>query len=225
MNILAIDTAALSCSAMIRLTGGAEFFRAEDAAQHHSRHILRLIDELVAAASIQLEDLHLITWNAGPGSFTGLRIGASVVQALAYSLGVPVLPLSSLEVLAHVVMPIEQPSNIAVAMDARMNGFYYASFTSQQGQLQRIETDQLLDKNILEERESLCNVERLAVGDGWTLVSHSMKHIAADVSAADVMELAVTKNREEWLNNPADCLPNYVQTSINWQKRRSRVVF
>ena len=189
-----------------------------------------MIDQLIVEAGIHLDGLHLLTWNAGPGSFTGLRIGASVIQALAYSFNLPVLSLSSLEILAYAARrtcstPIEQPVTIAVATDARMNGIYWASFINQADNLARLEADQLLAKDILEDKRKVLGEQCVVVGDAWSLTESATKQaVAVEVSAADVMALAVTKNTQNWLVSPADCLPNYVHNAINWQKRQLRSV-
>lgn len=224
MNILAIDTAATSCSAMLRKTDGTGFFRAESATQHHSRHILGLVNELILASGLSLEDMDLLVWNAGPGSFTGLRIGASVIQALAYSLNIPVLSLSSLEVMAYaaIMSAPAADTTIGVALDARMEGVYWASFITRDGKWERAEPDQLLEQNALQHRwQTIGNTGRLAVGDAWIAVAPtSDQYRDITTSAKDVMGLALTKDKAAWLDNPADCLPNYVQNSISWQKRR-----
>ncbi|HSC74822.1 MAG TPA: tRNA (adenosine(37)-N6)-threonylcarbamoyltransferase complex dimerization subunit type 1 TsaB [Pseudomonadales bacterium] len=228
VNILAIDTAGAYCSVGL-LVGGTSFVRSENTSQRHSRHILGMIDQLLIEAGVQLGDLHLLAWNAGPGSFTGLRIGASVIQALAYSFSLPVLPLSSLEVIAYAALReacpvLNESTAIAVAMDARMNGVYWARFISEQDVLRRLEPDQLLDKDLLDERRKQCSDVCLMVGDAWPLavVPTGFESIIVDVSAADVMALAMKKSNESWLNNPAECLPYYVHNTINWQKRRER---
>lgn len=230
MNILAIDTATAHCSVML-LVDDKEFFRSENTSQSHSRHILGMIDQLIVEAGIHLDALHLLTWNAGPGSFTGLRIGASVIQALAYSFNLPVLSLSSLEILAHAarrhafLASMNQPVTIAVATDARMNDIYWASFISQPDGLARLESDQLLAKDTLEEKRQALGKQFFVVGDAWSLIESAAGPVAeVEISAADVMALAVTKNEQSRLMNPADCLPNYVHHTINWQKRQLRAV-
>ena len=228
MNILAIDTATAHCSVML-LVGDNQFFRSENTAQSHSRHILKMIDQLFIEAGIHPDVLHLLAWNAGPGSFTGLRIGASVIQALAYSFNLPVLSLSSLEILAHAAQRnacsalSDNPVSIAVATDARMNGIYWASFLSQANNLERLEHDQLLAKEILEDKRKALGDQCFVVSDAGALIeSAEGQVVAVEISAADVMALAVTKDKKSWLVNPADCLPNYVHHTINWQKRQLR---
>jgi tRNA threonylcarbamoyladenosine biosynthesis protein TsaB len=205
--------------------GDQAFFRSENTSQRHSRHILGMIDELMGESRIHPDDLQLLAWNAGPGSFTGLRIGASVIQALSYSFNLPVLSLSSMEVLAHAAWRSASPgfagqATIAVAVTAQMNDIYWASFVSCPTGLERIEPDQLLQKDILESKIKALGESDLLIGNAWQLVEQvRITETPTVVSAEDVVALAVTKNQQTWLDKPAACLPNYVHNTINWQKR------
>jgi tRNA threonylcarbamoyladenosine biosynthesis protein TsaB len=221
MNILAIDTAGSSCSVMLS-QAGKECFRSESAAQRHSRHILALIEQVLLEARLSLEQIDLLAWNAGPGSFTGLRIGASVVQALSYSHQLPILALSSLELLAHLSvrqgseLQIE-PLNLAVAVNAQMSGIYWATFTWEKGRLKRQEEDQLLAKDQIEEKKKAIGSSCIRIGDAW---QEAGCYEDLTTSAADVMITSRQIDRGRWLTNPADCLPNYIHNTINWQKRQ-----
>jgi tRNA threonylcarbamoyladenosine biosynthesis protein TsaB len=224
INILAIDTAGTHCSVMLK-AGDQAFFRSENTSQRHSRHILGMIDELMGESRIHPDDLQLLAWNAGPGSFTGLRIGASVIQALSYSFNLPVLSLSAMEVLAHMAWrsacpSLAEPTTIAVAVSAQLNDIYWASFLSCPTGLERIEPDQLLQKDILESKIKALGESDLLIGNAWQLVEQvRITETPTVVSAEDVVALAVTKNQQTWLDKPAACLPNYVHNTINWQKR------
>ncbi len=205
--------------------GDQAFFRSENTSQRHSRHILGMIDELMDESRICPDGLHLLAWNAGPGSFTGLRIGASVIQALSYSFNLPVLSLSAMEVLAHMAWRsacpgLAEPTTIAVAVSAQLNDIYWASFVGCPTGLERVEPDQLLQKDILERKIKVLGESDLLVGNAWQLVEQvRITEMPTVVSAEDVIALAVTKNQQIWSDKPAACLPNYVHNTINWQKR------
>ncbi len=218
LNLLAIDTAGSDCRVGLVRNDGQLFLRVEHAEQSHSRCILSMIDALLHEATLQLSDLQLLVWNAGPGSFTGIRIAASVVQSLSLSLQMPFLSLSSLEVLAHASARQQQDASLAisVAMDARMNGVYWARFACTRGALTRVEDDRLMTK---EEFAMCCesiDSAILAVGDAWPSTV-PQANIAATID--DLLSLAQTKLQQEWLYRAEDCLPNYVQSNISWQKR------
>jgi tRNA threonylcarbamoyladenosine biosynthesis protein TsaB len=93
-----------------------------------SRSILRLIDGLLASRGIGRQDLGAIACDAGPGAFTALRISCAVAQGCALGLGLPLVPVGTLEALALQVARSEGPGRhrILIATDARMNEVYAA---------------------------------------------------------------------------------------------------
>ena len=114
-------------------------------ARAHNEHILGLIDGLVAAAGVAPRDLDGIAFGCGPGSFTGVRIAASVAQALALGAGASVVPVSS--TLALAVAAIEQhpvEDGVVVSIRSRRDAFYLASFSIVDGEPAPRYPDQLL---------------------------------------------------------------------------------
>ena len=87
----------------------------------HSETLLPLINELLSETNIKLQDINLIACDNGPGSFTGIRIGISTVKAIAESLNIPVIAVSSLEGLAY---NIHDSECICSLIDARNNQVY-----------------------------------------------------------------------------------------------------
>lgn len=92
----------------------------------HSETLLPLIEALLKASGVSLSDLDLIAVSAGPGSFTGLRIGASTAKGLALPGGIPLLPVSTLEGLMQNVS--EFPGYVHPILDARRSQVYTASY-------------------------------------------------------------------------------------------------
>lgn len=122
MNILALDTSTEACSVAI-WSDGAVTDRFEYGTQHSER-ILAIVDELLAESGFTLARFDAIAFGRGPGSFTGLRIGAGVAQGLAFGADIPVTPISSLAALAQ---GVDAPRVLA-AFDARMNQVYSAAY-------------------------------------------------------------------------------------------------
>lgn len=123
MRILAIETSTEYCSIAL-LDGGAMHTRSELAGQRHSEILLEMIDRLLTEANGKLTELDALAFGAGPGSFTGVRIAASVVQGLAYGANLPVVPVCTLEALAENTAA----SKIACALDARLDEVYFAAY-------------------------------------------------------------------------------------------------
>lgn len=122
MKILALDTSTEACSVALWVDGAA-LERFELGSQHSDR-ILPMTHEILAEAGLALSRLDAVAFGRGPGSFTGLRIGAGVAQGLAYGADVPVAPVSSLAALAQ---GVEAPRVLA-AFDARMNQLYWGAY-------------------------------------------------------------------------------------------------
>lgn len=122
MNILALDTSTEACSVAI-WSDGAVTDRFEYGTQHSER-ILAMVDELLAESGFALARFEAIAFGRGPGSFTGLRIGAGVAQGLAFGADIPVTPVSSLAALAQ---GVDVP-RVLTAFDARMNQIYSGAY-------------------------------------------------------------------------------------------------
>ena len=88
-NILAIDTTTSSCSAALSAENEL-ITRCNIAERSHTKLILPMIDEVLSKSSLTLDNLDYIAFTAGPGSFTGIRIGFGIVQGLAYGANIPV---------------------------------------------------------------------------------------------------------------------------------------
>jgi tRNA threonylcarbamoyladenosine biosynthesis protein TsaB len=122
MKLLAFDTATEVCSAALWLDG--QVLERVLHQSQHSEHLLGLIDQLLAESGIALGQLDAIAFGRGPGSFTGLRIGAGVAQGLAFTADLPVVPVSSLAALAQGVAA----DRILTALDARMQQVYWGVY-------------------------------------------------------------------------------------------------
>jgi len=96
--ILAIETSTEACSVALRTAGG-DIFRYSQEPRSHTKLVMPMIESVLSEASLATSDLRTLTVSIGPGSFTGLRIGFATIQGLAYGLEIPVLPISTLEVM------------------------------------------------------------------------------------------------------------------------------
>lgn len=125
MNLLAFETATESCSVAL-LAGERLFARSELAPRRHAELLLPMCDEVLAEAGLARRGLDAIAVGCGPGAFTGVRLAISAAQGIAFALGIPVVPVSSLAALALQAPDGDVP--ILAVVDARMGEIYAGWF-------------------------------------------------------------------------------------------------
>lgn len=141
MKLLAIETSTELCSAALQVDG-AVLERHEFAPGGHSRLILPMIESLFAESGLQLRQMDALAFGCGPGSFTGVRIAASVVQGLAFGVDLPVVPVSTLATVAHGAFVLHGWPRVLAALDARMGEVYWGSFVIDDARLMRPQHDE-----------------------------------------------------------------------------------
>jgi tRNA threonylcarbamoyladenosine biosynthesis protein TsaB len=125
MNILAIDTSTENLS--LALLVGEELFTFNQVVKNQqSTFIIPEISTLLVRGGVSLDELDTITYNQGPGSFTGLRIGLSVVLGIAYAKQIDVVPIPAFYAYLTDLLDSPVKQNIVVAIDARLNQVYLA---------------------------------------------------------------------------------------------------
>lgn len=126
MNILAVDTT--SDNMVIAISKNDEIFSRIGKAEskRHNSQILPFIDEALEEAKITLSEIDYLACVVGPGSFTGIRIGVSSVNALAFALSKKCVSVTALEELAFGI----KEKDFYCAIDCRHDNFYYARFES-----------------------------------------------------------------------------------------------
>ncbi|HEX5756147.1 MAG TPA: tRNA (adenosine(37)-N6)-threonylcarbamoyltransferase complex dimerization subunit type 1 TsaB [Arenimonas sp.] len=126
MNLLAIETATEACSVAL-LCHGEVRSRFEIAPRRHTELVLPWCEALLAEAGIAKSQLDAIAVGRGPGAFTGVRLAVALVQGMALALERPVLPVSTLAVLAQGAQAAPG-SRVLAAIDARMGEVYLGAF-------------------------------------------------------------------------------------------------
>ena len=127
MKILGLDAATEACSAAL-LVDGQVSERFEVLGRGHAERLLPMVQEVLAEAGVALAAVDAIAFGRGPGSFTGLRIGAGVVQGLAFGAGCRVVPVSDLAALAARAAFARDQRFVLACLDARMSQVYWAAY-------------------------------------------------------------------------------------------------
>ena len=129
----------------------------------HSQVILPICKDVLKSAGLTLSDVDVIAAAAGPGSYTGLRIGIAAVKAMCFALDKPCIGISTLESLAYNV-PLHK-GIICAVMAARLNLVYCSVFRSDGRSITRLSEDEILPIDELIERLEAFNEDVVTVGD------------------------------------------------------------
>lgn len=164
-KILSVETSTAACS--VALAVGAEVVQCYAlAAREHAQFVLPWVESLLAEAGLKLGQLDAIAVGRGPGGFTGVRIGVGMVQGLALGADLPVIPVSSLQILAQTALVKFAKDKVLVGQDARMKEVYWAAYCAdEKGLMKAVIEDQLSlpeDVEVPFENFGWCTV-----GDAW----------------------------------------------------------
>jgi tRNA threonylcarbamoyladenosine biosynthesis protein TsaB len=128
VNILALDTSTEACSAALLRDDGEVFGEFEVAPRQHTRLLPRMMDQVLSASGIARNEISHCAFANGPGAFTGIRIAAAQAQGIGIALGIPLLPISTLALLAQTGFDRFDCNRPLVALDARMQEIYWATY-------------------------------------------------------------------------------------------------
>ncbi|MGL4776970.1 MAG: tRNA (adenosine(37)-N6)-threonylcarbamoyltransferase complex dimerization subunit type 1 TsaB [Aeromonas veronii] len=212
------------------LVGDKLFSRWEEAPRDHTRKILPMVQAVLEDAGISLSDLDAIAFGRGPGSFTGVRIGISVAQGLAFGAGVPLIGISTLAAMAQGAYRLDGAEQVLTAIDARMNEVYFGRYELIDGRMQ------LVGDEVVSEPAALVDVRgKLAgpvtcVGTGFETYGETLSGLADELAvsqvrfpaAEDMLPLA----RAAWLAGEAvpveQATPVYLRDKVTWKKLPGR---
>ncbi len=167
MKILALETAAKAVSAAITEDGKVLASAYQDTGLTHSRTLMPLVELLLRNTGLAAADMDAFAVSAGPGSFTGVRIGVSAAKGLAWAADKPCIPVSTLAALARNVSFWD---GLAVcAMDARRQQVYNALFEAKGGVLTRLTEDRAVALSDLAEELRGDPRPKTVLGDGGRL--------------------------------------------------------
>ena len=167
MRILALETAAKAVSAAVTEDGRVLAAGYQDTGLTHSRTLMPIVEGLLSNTGLKAADMDAIAVSAGPGSFTGVRIGVSAAKGLAWAADKPCVAVSTLAALARNVSFID--GLIVCAMDARRQQVYNALFEARDGALTRLTEDRAIALAGLAEELRGDPRPKTVLGDGGRL--------------------------------------------------------
>ena len=220
-RLLAIETSTSACSAALYVDGEVEE-RYSLAPRQHAALILPMIESLLVEAGLTVTQLDGIAFGRGPGSFTGVRIAASVVQGIAFGANLPVIPVSTLAALALGGLREAGTTQALAALDARKDEVYWGCYRRTEG-------------DIVEpvDEETVClpgNVSSpdsdgwVGVGSGWDTYGEVLMQRLGDrvtrvlpdlePRAADVVWLGADAFRQGLTVKPEEAVPVYLRNNV-----------
>ena len=219
MNLLALDTSSDACS--VALQSGADMFEMHVVEpRQHTKILVPMIEELLRDSGVALAGLDAVVLGNGPGSFIGMRIGASVAQGICHGAGLQIVPVSSLAAIAAEVIEEHGAENVLVAQDARMHEVYLGRFHADAERLP-----------VADDAEKICGIgpltvptrEYTAAGAGWNnypdLLAQNSNLIAATAGviyprARYLVQLGVKLIQAGRAIAPGALVPAYIRSKV-----------
>ena len=188
MLILALDSTAVVGSVALCRDGKPLAHFTLKNGNTHSETLLPMVKALFDVTGLTAEDVDLFACSAGPGSFTGVRIGVATIKGLAFGKNKCVLGVSALEAMAMAQLPHE--GLIVPAMDARRGEVYTAVFRAEGETLTRLMPDSAMPAAALEEwlQANAAGETPLAVGDGVAVLTRTFKSLPVQAAPAAIAE-------------------------------------
>ncbi len=226
MKILAFDSTAVTASVAV---AEDERLLAEITLNNgntHSETLLPMAEALFRMLSITADDIDLFATSSGPGSFTGVRIGAATLKGMAFGRGKPCVGVSTLEALAYNLRT--HKGIICPVMNARRSQVYTAIFESDGEKLTRLVEDMAIAAEELDQRLLSYNLPVYLVGDGIEVALECFKKtrpIAASEneryqSGYSVSQIALASYKEGKYTSDAEVSATYLRLS---QAERERL--
>lgn len=233
MITLAIDSTATSASVAIVKDGKVLFCSVEKNGLTHSELLLPMIEKARKETGVQYSDIDLFACTAGPGSFTGVRIGVATIKGLAFGTGRPCVGVSTLESLAENLAYVGEGAILCPMMDARRGQVYNALFTIKDGEIQRLTPDRAIALvDLAEELKQYPNMPIYASGDGYAIGHKTLTELGINLcetkpenvlqNGASIAACAARAYaRGEWVNEQ-DLTPVYLRLPQAERERLER---
>lgn len=231
MTILAIDSSGLVASTALYIDGQIRAEYSVNFKKTHSETLLPMIDEIMSMTKTEKSELSAIAIAAGPGSFTGLRIGSATAKGLGLALSIPLIPVPTLEGLAYQAM--EANGVICPMMDARRAQVYTAMYQFLDGCTCKREACVIPVEELISSLPA--DAENIVfLGDGVDVYADQLKSQVKQPfqiapvhhryqSAAAVALSAARRYEEGKIVSAAEFAPEYLRLSQAERERKERL--
>jgi len=219
-SLLALDTAGSHCSVAL-WSDGERVEDTRNVRRSHNDHLLPMVDGLLARAGLAPQDLDLVAFAAGPGSFTGVRIAAAAAQGIALGARAQIVAVPSTAALARCAWRRhgETATQVLVCIHSRQQLVYVAGFNGGDEPVAAVEPRLCGSAS---ELPDLADGPWLAVGnrpDWWPEGELSFTELATGL-APDVAALALAAWGRGEARDAAEALPVYIEGDSPWRPAR-----
>lgn len=213
--ILAIETATPVCSVALQRNNRLVWEKRIEGNGVHSERLFTFTEELLERASIKIKDLDAILFSRGPGSYTGLRIGAAAVKGFLYGRDVPLYTFPTLVSFAAGLQLDKKYHDIFSVIDARRKHLYIQRLHSDGG---HIKIDSLPEVEEISKIEGDLTNKTILVGTGWERINlenhdHDKRFGKEAVSAKNLINAWNSTSLKDYFeqNNPKTFEPEYLE--------------
>ena len=231
MKILALDSSGIVASVALLEEDTLLAEYTVNYKKTHSQTLLPMLDEIAKMTELDLETIDAIAVAAGPGSFTGLRIGSATAKGLGLALNKPLISVPTVEALAFNLYDVQ--GLICPIMDARRNQTYTGIYRFQEHQLQTVEGQMAVPLAQLVERLNQLGEPVTFLGDGVPVFRKQIEdtlqapctfapaHVNRQRAAA-VGALGMQYFREGKIQTATEHTPEYLRVSQAEREREER---
>ena len=224
MKILSFESSAKACSVALLCDGVTVGEYYQNCGQTHSTTLMKMAQDLLTNCGVASVDA--VACAAGPGSFTGVRIGVAAAKGYAWGAQIPCIGVSTLEAMAH--QGAAFGGIICCTMDARRDQVYHGLFACKNGVLSRLVEDCAISLEELRQELSQYTDPILLVGDGAKLCHRALgypcapEHLCMQRASGVALAAEAAIARGE-VGDGATMTPNYLRLSQAERERNERL--
>lgn len=225
-RILSLDTSTEACSVALKLDDEVlENFQLQP--RKHTQLLLPMVEEILAQAGVNLQQLDAIAFANGPGSFTGLRIATGVTQGLAFGADLPVIPVTTLETMAFTLFRERFAHYIISSLDARMGEVYWAAYHWNGNGFDCIAQPEVIAPDQVSLINPIEDADWVGAGNGWQLLdqfSPVMQSLVQQTypdllpKAGDIARLAELCWQQGKTVSAEEAIPVYLRDNVAFKK-------
>ena len=138
------------------------FDRSVNKSTDHAKEIFKRIDDVLKLANTSIEELDFLAVGIGPGRFSGLRVSISAIKSISYVLSIPIVAISSLEIIAREIMEKNDKENVILIEDAGRGNLYIGSYALKNHEFIKLSDDRVANINEIKISET----DALIAGSG-----------------------------------------------------------